>query len=171
MEVAAGKVPAGIIGEYETSSAQETIALGKKLGSMLEPPLLVLLRGDLGTGKTTLTKGLVLGLGVKDEAEVSSPSFTLINEYFGRCKIYHVDLYRLETVRDLESIGLEDALRDRAVVIVEWGEKLEQLEEADLIVDIVDLGDDRRKLIVLAPESRSVQAKRRPKRGKRKNYS
>jgi tRNA threonylcarbamoyladenosine biosynthesis protein TsaE len=86
------------------------------------------LLGDLGTGKTTLTKGIVDALGAATEEEVSSPTFTLIHEYRGAGRaappVYHVDLYRIETVRELETLGLEDLLAEKAIVIVEWGEKL-----------------------------------------------
>ena len=118
-----------IAGEIHiTRSPEETIALGRQLARRLAPPVLVLLLGDLGTGKTTLTKGIVAGLGAASEEEVTSPTFTLIHEYGGggvdAPRVYHVDLYRIENVRELETLGLEDLLAERAVVIVEWGEKL-----------------------------------------------
>ena len=119
-----------------THSPEETIAFGAQLAQELKPPVLVLLLGDLGAGKTTLTKGLVAGLGAAPEEEVTSPTFTMIHEYGPRpssaqatdrnsgLRVYHVDLYRVETARELETLGLEDLLAERAVVIVEWGEKL-----------------------------------------------
>jgi len=119
-----------------THSPEETIALGYELARELKPPVLVLLLGDLGAGKTTLAKGLVAGLGAAPEEEVTSPTFTMIHEYGPRppsaqatgrdsaLRVYHVDLYRVETARELETLGLEDLLAERAVVIVEWGEKL-----------------------------------------------
>ena len=119
-----------------THSPEETIAFGAQLARELNPPVLVLLLGDLGAGKTTLAKGLVAGLGAAPEEEVTSPTFTMIHEYgvapstslgTGRdsaARVYHVDLYRVETARELETLGLEDLLAERAVVIVEWGEKL-----------------------------------------------
>ena len=111
-----------------THSPEETIEVGRELARELTPPVLILLLGDLGAGKTTLAKGLVAGLGAAPEEEVTSPTFTLVHEY-GRAKgvgvpVYHVDLYRIESARDLETLGLEDLLAERAVVIVEWGEKL-----------------------------------------------
>jgi tRNA threonylcarbamoyladenosine biosynthesis protein TsaE len=111
------------------------MAFGAQLAQELKPPVLVLLLGDLGAGKTTLTKGIVAGLGAAPEEEVTSPTFTMIHEY-GRAasaeasgrdaavRVYHVDLYRVETARELETLGLEDLLAERAVVIIEWGEKL-----------------------------------------------
>ena len=111
-----------------TRSPEETIAFGAQLARELQPPVLVLLLGDLGAGKTTLTKGIVAGLGAAPEEEVTSPTFTMIHEYgFARditARVYHVDLYRVETARELETLGLEDLLAERAVVLVEWGEKL-----------------------------------------------
>jgi tRNA threonylcarbamoyladenosine biosynthesis protein TsaE len=114
---------------YVTRSAEETIALGRKLASEIQPPVLVLWLGDLGTGKTTLTKGIASGLGAVTEEEVTSPTFTLIHEY-GRAEkgsgpaVYHIDLWRIENARELETLGLEDLLAERAVVIIEWAEKL-----------------------------------------------
>ena len=111
-----------------THSPEETIGLGRQIASDLAPPLIVLLVGDLGAGKTTLAKGLIAGLGVASEDDVTSPTFTLIHEYGpaegGGLRVYHVDLYRIETPRELQTLGLEDLLAERAVVIVEWGEKL-----------------------------------------------
>ena len=111
-----------------TRSPEETIALGYELARELTPPILVLLLGELGAGKTTLAKGLVAGLGAAPEEEVTSPTFTMIHEYGSAkgnaARVYHVDLYRVESARELETLGLEDLLAERAVVIVEWGEKL-----------------------------------------------
>ncbi|MBI4464668.1 MAG: tRNA (adenosine(37)-N6)-threonylcarbamoyltransferase complex ATPase subunit type 1 TsaE [Acidobacteria bacterium] len=111
-----------------THSPEETIQVGCQLASQLTPPVLVLLIGELGAGKTTLAKGLIAGLGVASEDDVTSPTFTLIHEYGSvegqGLRVYHVDLYRIETPRELETLGLEDLLTERAVVIVEWGERL-----------------------------------------------
>lgn len=113
---------------YVTCSPEETIELGRRLAGDLTPPVLVLLLGELGAGKTTLAKGIVAGLGAASEEDVTSPTFTLIHEYrSGRGnapRVYHVDLYRIDTAREFETIGLEDLLAERAVVLVEWGEKL-----------------------------------------------
>ena len=111
-----------------THSPEETVALGYELARELQPPVLVLLLGDLGAGKTTLTKGIVAGLGAAPEENVTSPTFTMIHEYGSSrdnaARVYHVDLYRVETARELETLGLEDLIADRAVVIIEWGERL-----------------------------------------------
>ena len=111
-----------------THSPEETVQLGYELARELTPPVQVLLLGELGAGKTTLAKGLVAGLGAAPEEEVTSPTFTMIHEYGSAkgnvARVYHVDLYRIESARELETLGLEDLLAERAVVIVEWGEKL-----------------------------------------------
>ena len=89
----------------------------------LTPPIVILLSGDLGSGKTTLTKGLISGLGAASEEEVTSPTFALVHVFRNDCKVYHVDLYRVERFHDLETLGLEDALSEPAVLIVEWAER------------------------------------------------
>ena len=110
--------------EVVTHSPDETLALGRALARELQPPCLVLLEGELGSGKTTLAKGIVGGLGAAREEDVTSPSFTLVHEYGCEPKVYHVDLYRIESPRDLETLGLDDLWNQQATVIVEWGEKL-----------------------------------------------
>ena len=119
--------------EFLTHSPEETIELGRRLAQELKPPCVVLLIGDLGAGKTTLTKGLVAGLDAADEEEVTSPTFTLVHEYGGdrirkqeqSCHVYHVDLYRIETAQEMSTLGLEDLISDQqGIVVVEWGEKM-----------------------------------------------
>jgi tRNA threonylcarbamoyladenosine biosynthesis protein TsaE len=120
--------------EFITRSSEETIAMGREIAAKLRPPVLVLLKGDLGSGKTTLTKGIVSGLGAAKEEDVTSPTFNLVHEFRIQnladsergpdpFKIYHVDLYRIESFHDLESLGLEDALSEKAIVIIEWPER------------------------------------------------
>lgn len=110
---------------FRTASEEETIALGERLAAMLPRRAVVLLTGDLGTGKTTLAKGIVKGLGAAEPEEVSSPTFTLIHEYGPR--VCHVDLYRLEEERQAATLGLEDLFEREAVVLVEWGERFPAL--------------------------------------------
>lgn len=105
-------------------SRAETIAFGENLGKSLNPGDIVLLFGDLGSGKTTLTQGIARGLGLKNGEYIRSPTFTLINEYQGAMPIYHIDLYRLQTFEDVENLGLEEALFGDGVAVVEWAEKL-----------------------------------------------
>jgi tRNA threonylcarbamoyladenosine biosynthesis protein TsaE len=111
--------------EIVTNSYEETIATGREIADSLRAPMLVLLSGDLGSGKTTLTKGIISGLGAAQEEDVTSPTFTLVHVFQnpGKFKVYHVDLYRVENFQGLESLGLEDALSEQAIVIIEWSER------------------------------------------------
>jgi tRNA threonylcarbamoyladenosine biosynthesis protein TsaE len=111
--------------EVITHSAEETTLWGRKFAKRLRLPALVLLTGDLGTGKTTLTKGIVAGLGAAAEDDVTSPTFTLVHVYggAGAAKVYHGDLYRIESLHDFETLGLEDVFANPAVVILEWSER------------------------------------------------
>jgi tRNA threonylcarbamoyladenosine biosynthesis protein TsaE len=110
--------------EIVTHSSEETIQQGREIGKRLKSPALVLLTGDLGAGKTTLTKGIVSGLSAASEVEVTSPTFTLVHKYGKGSPVYHVDLYRISDFHDLETLGLEDVFAGQAVVIVEWPDKL-----------------------------------------------
>lgn len=109
--------------DFVSVSPEETIKIGRHLASQLRPPILILLSGELGSGKTTITKGIVSGLGVATEDEVTSPTFTLIHLFRNHIRVYHVDLYRVDGFHDLESLGLEDAFNEPAVVIIEWPER------------------------------------------------
>jgi tRNA threonylcarbamoyladenosine biosynthesis protein TsaE len=105
--------------------AEETIALGRRLAAELKG--VVLLIGNLGAGKTTLVKGIAAGLHAAREDEVSSPTFTLIHEYGNPPLVYHIDLYRLDTEREVESLGLEDIFSTGRLVLIEWGERFPRL--------------------------------------------
>jgi tRNA threonylcarbamoyladenosine biosynthesis protein TsaE len=132
--------------EVLTRSPLESHRLGIALAECIPVPGVVLLFGTLGTGKTTLTRGIAQGLGLEEPALVSSPSFTLVNIYHGRCPIYHVDLYRLAGDRDLYSTGIDDFLGRDGVTIVEWGERLLYPIEAAIRVELEDAGGDSRIL-------------------------
>lgn len=136
--------------EFQTHSADETIALGRALSARLQPPKLVLLRGDLGAGKTTLVKGIASAFDAAAEQDVTSPTFTLVHEYRGpAAALYHLDLYRIETERELATLGLEDMRADDAIVLIEWGEKFPRLvRECDAEIVIERTGEDSRKLTV-----------------------
>lgn len=112
---------------YRTSSEEETIALGERLARVLPKRGVILLIGSLGAGKTTLAKGIVKGLGDAAPDEVSSPTFTLIHEYGGAGRVYHVDLYRLDEAKELETLGLEDLFDRDCLVLIEWGERFPQI--------------------------------------------
>jgi len=109
--------------EIITHSSEETTNWGREFAKRLTAPVLILLTGDLGSGKTTLTKGIVAGLGAASEDEVTSPTFTLVHVYGKAAKVYHADLYRIESFNDFETLGLEDVFAKPAVVILEWSER------------------------------------------------
>jgi len=136
-----------------SNSPEETERIGQELARHLSIPGVVLLRGALGIGKTTLTRGIARGLGLQDAASVNSPSFTLVNIYQGVCPIYHVDLYRLQGERDLYSIGLDDFLGREGVTIVEWSERLAYPVGEAVEVTLEDAGDDHRTLHIGTPRS------------------
>ena len=112
---------------YRTASEDETIALGERLASDLPKRGVVLLIGNLGAGKTTLAKGIVRGRGAAAAEEVSSPTFTLIHEYGEEGAVYHIDLYRLDQPRQVETLGLDELFDRDALVLIEWGERFPQL--------------------------------------------
>jgi tRNA threonylcarbamoyladenosine biosynthesis protein TsaE len=135
--------------EFITRSAEETVALGRELAKRLAAPVLVLLSGDLGSGKTTLTKGIISGLDAAAEDEVTSPTFTLVHVFHNHTRVYHVDLYRIEGFHDLETLGLEDAFDDPAVVIVEWSERFRlQTDWPRVTVRLEHLEGDVRRIVV-----------------------
>jgi len=135
-----------------THSPEETMAFGRELAAGLRPPCLVLLKGDLGSGKTTLAKGIVAGLGAAREEEVTSPSFTLVHEYGGDRKVFHVDLYRIEDSRELATLGLEELWSEDATVIVEWGEKLwDNAPAPRIIIQLEYRSSEERRITVEHP--------------------
>jgi ATPase, YjeE family len=130
---------------FETASAEESIALGERIAAELPPKAVVLLIGSLGAGKTTLTKGIVAGLGAGTREDVSSPTFTLIHEYSPR--VYHIDLYRLDEPHEVASLGIEELLDREAVVLVEWGERFPDLFPKDRIeIRLQRISEDRRRI-------------------------
>jgi len=135
---------------FKTRSVEGTLAIAATIAEILAAPRTVILRGEMGAGKTTLVKGWVATLGGTD-AEVTSPTFGLVHEYAGkRGKIYHLDLYRLETERELATLGLEEMIAEQdALVLVEWGERFESVMElADAEVAMETLEGDERSLRV-----------------------
>jgi tRNA threonylcarbamoyladenosine biosynthesis protein TsaE len=137
------------VSKFVSQSSEETIAKGREIAAKLRPPVLVLLSGDLGSGKTTLTKGIISGLGAAREEDVTSPTFTMVHVFHNHCKVYHVDLYRVETFHDLESLGLEDALGEQAVVIVEWAERFTfRTDWSSVQIRIEHAGGDSRNIAI-----------------------
>jgi tRNA threonylcarbamoyladenosine biosynthesis protein TsaE len=136
--------------EIVTHSAEETTRWGREFAARLKPPVLVLLSGDLGTGKTTLTKGIVSGLGAAKEEEVTSPTFTLVHVYGNAKKVYHADLYRIESFHDFETLGLEDLFDQPGVVILEWSERFPLNSPwPQRRIRLEHLGGDARRIRVL----------------------
>lgn len=130
-----------------TKSAEETVALGKKVGSLLSANDVVCLTGQLGAGKTTLIQGIAEGFGVKDY--VTSPTFIIINEYQGKLPFFHVDLYRLEEVNDIEDLGIEEYFDRGGVCVIEWAERLKELKPKkchEIKIDVVS--ESERKICV-----------------------
>lgn len=136
---------------FETRSAEETIELGRKIARELPRKAAVLLIGNLGAGKTTLAKGIISGLGAAELDEVSSPTFTLIHEYAGG-RVYHVDLYRLDTPAQVATLGLEELFDREAVVLIEWGEKFRELLPLPRIVITLRASDPDLRHIALGEE-------------------
>ena len=136
-----------------TRSAEETMELGRRLAREIQAPRIVLLVGDLGTGKTTLAKGLISGLGACAPEDVVSPTFSLVHEYEGDPKVYHIDLYRLDRVPEFETLGLDDLWDEDAVVLIEWGEKFSgQIPRPRMEIHIIDKGDDNREISVMSQD-------------------
>src|SRR5882724_12058475 len=121
-----------------THSAEETIEFGRTLVPLLSPPKVVLLRGDLGAGKTTMVKGIAEAFNAAQQEDVTSPTFTLVHEYRGpNVNVYHIDLYRIDTLRELETLGLDDLINGTSVLLIEWGEKFERFRrERDVEIAI-----------------------------------
>jgi tRNA threonylcarbamoyladenosine biosynthesis protein TsaE len=140
--------------EVVSISPEETIEIGRRLAHRLRPPVLVLLSGDLGSGKTTITKGIVSGLGAAREDEVTSPTFTLVHVFRNHVKVYHVDLYRVEGLHDLESLGLEDALAEPAVVIIEWAERFTLRSDwPRVLIHLEHVEADSRRITITQPKT------------------
>jgi tRNA threonylcarbamoyladenosine biosynthesis protein TsaE len=137
-----------VVREIATHSAEETIAFGRTLAGLLAPPKFVLLRGDLGAGKTTLVKGIAAAFEAAAEEDVTSPTFTLVHEYRGpRANLYHIDLYRVDTTRELETLALDDLRSDNSILLIEWGEKFPQLQrEWDLAIALEREGESVRRI-------------------------
>jgi tRNA threonylcarbamoyladenosine biosynthesis protein TsaE len=138
--------------EFVTANAEETIRAGRAIAKLLEPPKFLILRGDLGAGKTTLVKGIAEELEAADADEVTSPTFTLIHEYEGMrngqpVQLYHLDLYRIENERQLDTLGLDDLSGPDSLVLVEWGEKFPAIvSRSNGEIVMTSTGGDTRKI-------------------------
>jgi tRNA threonylcarbamoyladenosine biosynthesis protein TsaE len=140
--------------ELTTHSSEETIARGREIGARLKPRVLVFLSGELGAGKTTLTKGIVSGIGAATEDEVTSPTFTLVHRYDREGRVYHVDLYRISGLHDLETLGLEDVFSEDAVVIVEWPEHFALRVDWPVVrIRLEHVAEDTRRISIVDEEN------------------
>lgn len=147
---------------FVTLSDQETIRLGRRLGKVLSKGDVVGLTGKLGSGKTWFTKGLALGLGISSNSLITSPSFILVNEYEGEYPFYHMDLYRLDSLSDVQSIGLEEYLNEESIVAIEWADRWpEILPEGTVIVKLVIIDDHRREITFSGQHPRALEIIRR----------
>ena len=148
---------------FTTHSAEETIDVGREIAKFLDPPKVMLLRGDLGAGKTTLVKGIAAALGAAEPEEVTSPTFTLIHEYAGRSVehanlgdtilLYHLDLYRIENQRQLDTLGMEELMTPQSVLLIEWGEKFPSVTarcNGEIVIETLH-GDERRIILAFQP--------------------
>ncbi|NDQ58670.1 MAG: tRNA (adenosine(37)-N6)-threonylcarbamoyltransferase complex ATPase subunit type 1 TsaE [Acidipila sp.] len=136
-----------------THDADHTIRAGREIAKELTAPLLILLSGELGAGKTTLAKGLISGLGAAPEDEVTSPTFTLVHEFRGAppasIVVYHIDLYRIDGPADMATLGLEDIFLAPAVILVEWSEKWRMPSDWPVLKISLAVGDDHTRTITL----------------------
>ena len=156
--MAAGKTSPEMIRQYRTSSADETIEIGRQIAKLLAAPSVVVLTGDLGAGKTTLVKGIAEGFQAAEEEDVTSPTFTLVHEYRGpSVNLFHIDLYRVDTERELFTLGLDDLMGSSSILLIEWGEKFERFRrERGVDIAIHRVGENDREINVLfTAESRS----------------
>lgn len=130
-----------------THSAEETIKLGEKLAGELSRGDVVALYGDLGSGKTTFTKGIGKGLGVKNPRRINSPTFVLIKEYGARIPMYHLDLYRLDRLQDIEALAVAEYIYGDGVIIIEWAEKMKKiLPKQHIAVRFIIKGENEREI-------------------------
>jgi tRNA threonylcarbamoyladenosine biosynthesis protein TsaE len=132
---------------YETSCETQTLELGNQLGRLLEQPALILLQGDLGTGKSVLARGIARGLGVAPEVPITSPTFTLMNHYRARFDLYHFDLYRLSDPDELIELGFDDFAHGDGVALVEWPERLGDAATPGLWIELQHAGNDQRRIV------------------------
>lgn len=132
---------------FTTTSAEETVELGKKIGSFLKKGDIIAMQGTLGAGKTTITKGIAQALGINET--ITSPTFCLISEYEGKMPLYHMDVYRLDGAEDFANLGTEDMLYGEGVSIIEWSEKImEELPHKTIILKLEPHDDGTRNITI-----------------------
>jgi tRNA threonylcarbamoyladenosine biosynthesis protein TsaE len=135
--------------KYITNSREETIMLGEKIAKRFKPGDTVALIGELGSGKTTLVKGIAKGLGVKSYRYVNSPSFVIIKEYKGRVPLYHFDVFRLDSLSELDTLSFEEYFYGNGICVVEWADKIMKLlPKRRLEIKINMLKENQRKVVL-----------------------
>ena len=141
--------------EIISPSAKQTREIARLIGGKLREGDILALSGELGSGKTCFTGGIARGLGVSESYQITSPTFTLINEYPGRCKLYHFDIYRLTGYSELEDLGYEEYFAGKGVVVIEWAEKIAQiLPEGTIFINFQYLDENKRKIVIKGVKSR-----------------
>ena len=137
--------------EFRTHSADETVAVGRLMSNFIEPGQMVILRGDLGAGKTTLVKGIAEGFNAALQEDVTSPTFTLVHEYRGpEVTLFHIDLYRIDTERNLMTLGIDDLRAEpNSILLVEWGQKFESIVEESTAEIALERTGEMERIIVL----------------------
>jgi tRNA threonylcarbamoyladenosine biosynthesis protein TsaE len=141
--------------EIISASARQTRAIARLIGEKLREGDVLALSGELGSGKTCFTGGLARGLGVDEKYQITSPTFTLINEYPARYKLYHFDVYRLKDYSEFEDLGYEEYFGEKGVVVIEWAEKIAQiLPEDTLFINFEYLDENKRRIIINGPGRR-----------------
>ncbi len=133
----------------ESASHDDTVHLGRLLADLLQPGMVVALVGDLGAGKTTLVKGLASGLLNIEEREVTSPTFTIVQEYSGPIPLYHIDAYRLDSVLDLEAVGFDDCIDGSGVTVIEWADRITEALPGDALTVSIEQPDEQHRLFHL----------------------
>lgn len=149
-----------------SGNPEETLFIGKTIGENLTVTDIVALIGELGSGKTCLTQGIARGIGVPEGSQITSPSFTLINEYQGRVILYHFDLYRLTGTRDIEDMGYEEYLFGDGVSVIEWADKIKDiLPEQTLFISFKYLDENNREIIISGDKKKVAKISNALKRG------
>lgn len=144
-----------MVKSFITQTPEETVSLGVRLGSLLTGGVVLAMVGELAAGKTTMTRGIAEGLGCDDD--IHSPTFTLIHEHPGRHCLNHIDLYRLETQADIDSLGLEDYIYGDGVVVIEWADRMfDELPPESIIIEFA-LSESDQRTITMRTDSAGLQ--------------
>jgi tRNA threonylcarbamoyladenosine biosynthesis protein TsaE len=147
-------------------NSEDTFSIGKVIGESLKAGDIVALMGELGAGKTCLTQGIASGLGVPEQYQITSPTFTLINEYPGRLNLYHFDLYRLKVFQEIENMGYEEYLFGEGVSVIEWAEKaIDVLPDETIFISLTYLDENQRKMVISGGDNRMTNISNALKNG------